>query len=172
MTLLFQYGSNTLAERLNSDDRLCGDARDLGLATTIDAFELSFETWSKKEEGYAAANLRANAGRRIIGVLYEVPDYLISRETARPRGRKSMDQIEGSNYERRPIVIEQTNGDQVEALTYLVREPAEGLRTSLKYAGYILQGLRNHNAPEDYIEYVKQRVTANNPALARDIAGL
>lgn len=169
MALLFQYGSNTLAERLNSDERLCGDARDLGLATTIDAFELSFDVWSKKGQ-YAASNLRPNIGRRIIGVLYEVPDFLIARETAKPRGRKSMDQIEGPNYERRTISVERLNGEHVEALTYLVKEPIDGLLTSFEYAGYIVEGLRGHDAPGEYVNYVKERAIANNPALANELA--
>jgi hypothetical protein len=80
MMLVFQYGSNAWAERLNSADRLRGDARDLGLVSTESAFELSFDVWSTKND-CAAANLRQSAGRQIWGVLYEVPEFLMGRDT-------------------------------------------------------------------------------------------
>lgn len=50
MALVFQYGSNTSPDRLNTDDRLCGDAQSLGAVITEDDFELDFTIWSNGNE--------------------------------------------------------------------------------------------------------------------------
>src|SRR5438045_3551831 len=100
MALVFQYGSNTSSGRLNSDDRLRGDARDLGLVRTQASFELHFDVWSETNK-CAAADIREDSVRQIFGVLYEIPDYLMSRTTS--GARKSLDEIEGRRYERRLI---------------------------------------------------------------------
>lgn len=76
MSLVFQYGSNTSAPRLNSADRLNGRAQVVGRARTRKRFELGFDVWSKGNE-CAAANIRRSlCGRRIWGVLYQVPAWL------------------------------------------------------------------------------------------------
>src|SRR5262245_37072405 len=100
MALVFQYGSNTSSSRLNSPHRIKDDAESIVLAVTVETFELDFTTWSKKNN-CAAADLREGLGRRIYGVLYKIPDYLLARETAAPR--KSLDGIEGRNYRRQVI---------------------------------------------------------------------
>ncbi len=54
MTYVFQYGSNTLPSRFNSEDRLRGDARSLGAVYTEDEFELDFDVWSVSNQCAAA----------------------------------------------------------------------------------------------------------------------
>ncbi len=171
MALVFQYGSNTSSTRLNSVDRLRGDAKDLGLVCTQATFQLAFDVWSSTNN-CAAADIFEGAGRVIWGVLYEVPDYLIDRATA--GARRSLDAIEGSRYQRRSIGVQKPNGTQVEGnvITYTVRTPEPALRTSLDYASHIVAGLREHGAPDEYIAYVKSRVIANNPAQAADLERL
>jgi hypothetical protein len=73
MPLVFQYGSNCDAERLNGPNRLRGDARDLGRALTVEEFDITFNK-RHSENGSAAADLiKPRKGRsRIWGVLYEV----------------------------------------------------------------------------------------------------
>jgi hypothetical protein len=167
MALVFQYGSNTSSVRLNSADRLCGDAKDLGLACTQAMFELDFDVWSCKNK-CAAADIREGAGRVIWGVLYDIPDHLIETQAA-SGARKSLDAIEGQRYQRRPIDVQKPNGTPVnKVITYTVRTPTPhpALRTTFDYASHILRGLREHNAPDEYVAYVKIRVIANNPALA------
>lgn len=108
----------------------------------------------------------------IWGVLYEIPDYLIERATA--GDRRSLDAIEGSRYQRWPILVQKADGTPVkgEVITYTVRAPQPGLRTSLDYVSHIVAGLREHGAPDDYVAYVKERAIANNPALAADVERL
>jgi hypothetical protein len=171
MALVFQYGSNTHFDRLNANDRLRGDARPVGVACTKDSFELDFDVWSKGNK-CAAADLMPGLGRKIWGVLYEIPDYLIHRETSGKR--KSLDAIEGEgiNYTRREIALTKLDGESIKAMTYVVRNRISGHKTSLEYASHIVIGLREHNVPSEYIDYVKERIVANNPSLKDSVEAL
>lgn len=171
--LVFQYGSNMSSERINSADRLKGDARDLGLVKTAERFELNFDVWSKGNN-CGASDIREGGNREIWGVLYEVPEYLLDRKTAKARKRKSLDAIEGKLYARRNIAVQRPDGTVVEGqvITYTVVNPMDTQPTSLAYATHILTGLREHDAPDEYVLYVKQRSLNSNPALAEGIANL
>jgi hypothetical protein len=171
MALVSQYGSNTSSDRLNHPDRLRGDAVDLGLVRTRETFEFDFDVWSTTNN-CAASDIRPGGDRNIWGVLYRIPDYLIDRSTSGTR--KSLDAIEGPNYERNSIAVVWPNGIAVgdDVITYTVRAPQAGLQTALSYVTHILQGLRDHKAPEEYIEYVKSRIISNNPSLRLEIEGL
>ena len=171
MAFVFQYGSNCSEARLNSPDRLRGDARDLGLAETVDNYELDFDVWSTGNN-CAASNLRLRGDAPAQGVLYEVPDYLMSRATAAPRGRRSFDQIEGPAYRRQAIRVKKRDGTIVDAETYLVINPQPNQRTSADYVRYIVQGLRNHGADAAYIQKVKDIAARNNPAIAQQVQAL
>jgi molybdopterin/thiamine biosynthesis adenylyltransferase len=171
--LVFQYGSNTSRARLNAPERLNGDARDLGLVRTREPFEFDFDVWSEKNQCFAS-DIRHGGSRQIWGVLYEIPAFLIDRKTAKARGRQSLDAIEGKLYARREIAVEKPDGTPIDApvITYTVIEPKDTQPTSLEYVTHILSGLREHNAPADYIAYVKRRIIASNTALAFDIEKL
>jgi hypothetical protein len=173
MALVFQYGSNADPNRLNSHDRLRGDARSVGTAYTEDSFQLDFTVWSDRNN-CAAADIVPGGGRTIWGVLYEVPDFLIRRDTA--GDRRSLDAIEGegTNYERVPIRLRRPDATRIEqeVITYIVINRRFGLQTSLEYVRHIIVGLRAHNVPGEYVEYVKERVTTSNPTLTGEIAGL
>jgi AIG2-like family len=174
MALVFQYGSNADSERLNSTTRLQGEAKPIGIAYTEQDFELDFTVWSKTN-ACAAADIVPCSGRKIWGVIYEIPDYLIKRETA-PSNRKSLDSIEGAgtNYKRIPIDLRYLNGLPVEGetITYVVLKRTSDIQTSLEYASHILKGLREQKVPDEYIEYVKRRIGANNPDLKNEIKHL
>src|SRR5438874_2305074 len=151
--LVFQYGSNTSSKRLNSSDRLQGQARDLGLVRTSENYELTFDTWSKSNK-CAASDLRPGGKSPAWGVLYEIPDDLVIGD--RQPGRKTLDRIEGPNYERRLVEVVGADGSPIgqTVYTYTVKNPEEGHQTSPEYVGHILEGLREHGAPQEYIERV------------------
>ena len=69
------------------------------------------------KRGCAAADIVRKHGGKVWGVLYDVPDYLINRETAKARGRRSFDEIEGEgkNYNRETIKVRRQNGNIVSA---------------------------------------------------------
>ena len=154
MSLVFQYGSNTSSRRLNSEKRLAGEALVVGLAHTLEPYQLDFTVWSR-QNGCAAADIAPGAGRTIWGVLYRIPAHRIERRGA------------GRNYVRVPIDVRLADGALVsgEVITYVVRQRRDGLVTSLAYARHIIEGLREHDAPAEYLDYVKQRIICNNATL-------
>lgn len=164
MALVFQYGSNMSVARLNGEDRLTGDAKPICVAKTIEPFELIFSVWSKSNNCAAADLLPSKTGRNIYGVLYEVPDFLLSRDTAKQKSRKSLDAIEGegTNYVRATIGLIANDGEKARAITYLVKNRQVNLKTSAAYVGHILAGLREHNMPYEYYQYVRSKIIENN----------
>jgi len=163
MTLVFQFGSNCSTVRMNGADRLDGAARPIGIAETVDEFQLAFDVWSKKN-ACAAANIVRTPGKKVWGVLYEVPDNRMDANTP-PPGTKSFDEIEGPRYTRTRIKVRRPDGKIVEAFTYLVIAPQKGISTSFGYVSHVISGLREHGAPEEYIRDVKQLAGENNPCL-------
>ncbi|MGD0330215.1 MAG: gamma-glutamylcyclotransferase family protein [Nitrososphaeria archaeon] len=133
-------------------------------AKTICDYELDFTVWSGGNN-CAAADMVCKKGSKVWGVVYEIPDYLIERESARKQGRKSLDEIEGSKYERKPIELEKEDGEIIKAQTYVVINKCKGLKTSYEYTKYIIDGLEEHEIPENYIEKVKHKIVENNPDL-------
>jgi cation transport regulator ChaC len=173
MALVFQYGSNCSEGQINGNDRLCGDAKFIAIAETIDDYQLAFDVWSTKRE-CAASDIVASPGNKVWGVLYEVPDFLIERQTAAEHKRKSLDAIEGegANYKRESIAVRRENGQIVNAITYRVQTPKPDLKTNLEYVRHIVKGLRERGVREDYIEQVKKIAATNNPAIATQVKEL
>lgn len=171
MALVFQYGSNCSDRQINSGDRLRGDARSVDIAETLEDFELAFDVQSAGR-GCAAADIVRKHGGKVWGVLYEVPDFLIGRETAKAHGRRSFDAIEGECYKRETIKVRRQNGDIVPALTYTVKDPTPGLKTNIDYVRHIVGGLREHKVADEYIAKVKAIAAANNPDIAAEVEEL
>jgi hypothetical protein len=170
MALVFQFGSNCADSQINGEERLRGDAKFVALVRTVEDFALAFNVWSKNRN-CAASDIVPHPGTKVWGALYEVPDDLIERKSARARGRKSLDEIEGEgmNYGRESIAVCGADGKKITAQTYRVKNPKPNLRTSLEYVGYILTGLRERGAAEEYIASVKKIAIQNNPELASSI---
>jgi hypothetical protein len=173
MALVFQYGSNCSDSEINSRDRLRGDAKFAGIAETVEDFELAFDVDSTNR-GCAASDIVRMPGSKVWGVLYEIPDYLLGRQSAQARGRKSFDAIEGegSNYKRETIQVRRPNGEIVSVLTYTVKDPKPGLRTNIAYVRHIVYGLREHKISDEYIANVKAIAAANNPDIAEEVEKL
>jgi hypothetical protein len=173
MTLVFQYGSNCLESEINSQSRLCNDARFVGIAETVEDFELSFDVQSTGRR-CAAADIVRKPGGKAWGVLYEVPDWLINRETAKARSRKSFDEIEGegTNYKREMIKVRCPDDKILSALTYTVKCPKTGLKTNADYVRHIVYGLREHGVSDGYIATLKTIAVSNNPDIAAEVAKL
>jgi hypothetical protein len=172
VALVFQYGSNCLESQINSRERLCGDAKFICKAVAED-FELTFDVWSKNR-ACAAADIVFKRGSKVWGALYEIPDYLIRRNTSKEKGRKSLDAIEGEgiNYRQEMIVVRRGSNEVVTALTYRVIDPKPALETGLHYVRHLVDGLRERGVAEEYITEVKRIAAANNPAIALQLESL
>ncbi len=171
--LVFQYGSNCLDSQINGKDRLEGDAKFISTAETVDDYEIAFDVFSKTRH-CATADIVRRPGGRVWGALYEIPDCLISRETAKALNRTSLDAIEGegTNYQRNEIQVRTPDGQVVTALTYTVINPQDGLKTDLDYVRYIIAGPRERGVPGEYIDKVKEIAAANNRGIADGVARL
>jgi hypothetical protein len=165
--LVFQYGSNMSSARLNDATRLNGAASFCKLVSTVEPYDLAFTVWSHSNQCAAADIVPNPDGRSIIGVLYEIPDCLIARASAKSKGRKSLDAIEreGVNYRRTTIQLADFEGDRIRATTYVVRERRSGLKTSRDYAQHLVDGMVEHPFPDDYRRYVIRQIELNNPQL-------
>jgi cation transport regulator ChaC len=153
MPLIFQYGSNCTAARLNGPNRLIVHAADRGRAQTVEDFDITFDVYSQTN-GCAAADFIATPGRSTWGVLYEVPEDFIRGE--QPGGQRTLEQIEGNRYAPETITVRNEAGEEILATTFLVKpsERREGLWTSAAYVSWIVYGLRAHGVPEEYIAHV------------------
>lgn len=172
MTLVFQYGSNMSEARLNGADRLVGDATPIGIARTAEPFELMFSVWSKKNDSAAANLVSSETGRSIYGVVYDIPNFLLSRDTAIEHNRVSLDAIEGKKYVRKIIDLINPDGSKFSAITYVVKNPETGHQTSLAYVKHILLGLNEHDIPEEYCQYVLSQIIENNSELEQELLAL
>lgn len=145
MALIFQYGSNCTAGRLNGPKRLNGAARDLGRAQTLEDFDIAFDVASKSN-GCAASDLVRAPGQKAWGVLYELSAEALEK----------LRRVEGNRYEEKPVRVIDENGAEREAITFVVREGdrREGLATSAAYVSWIVYGLRDHGVAEDWIDHV------------------
>ena len=163
MSVIFQYGSNCTAARLNSPRRLNGHATDFGKAQTVGEYEIAFNVPSQTN-GCAAADLvkADGTGRHAWGVLYEVADEFIRGK--RTDGQKTLEQIEGTLYEEKRILVRNEVGEEIEAITFLAKskQPPEELWTSVAYVSYIVYGLRAHRVSEDYIIHITKVAVQTN----------
>jgi cation transport regulator ChaC len=153
MPLIFQYGSTCDAARLKGPQRLNSHAESRGAACTVEDFDIQFDVYSHTN-GCAAADLVSIPGLMVWGVLYEIPaDFIRGRRTD---GQKTLAQIEGEKYEERTIRVRDRDGTGSDAITFMVKQPEVryGLWTSADYVGHIVQGLRDHDVPDEYIQHV------------------
>ena len=175
MVIVFQYGSNCLESEINSPRRLDGKAKFLDVAKTVANYELAFDVYAKAKNRQCGAvdilKLEISENEVVWGVLWEVPNYMIHRETAKAKGVNSLDAIEGEgiNYRRRRVLVQRPNGKRLMPLTYVVINPnLQGVETSMEYAQLIINGLREHvkhGIPHEYIEKIKIIIKKNNPKI-------
>lgn len=169
MSLVFQYGSNASQGRLLGPTRLNGNGRVVGRAETVEDYDIAFDVWSTTN-GCAAADLVPTPGRKAWGVLYEIPDGFI--RGSRPDGQKTLERIEGSNYEEKKIRVRRPGREPEEAVTFVVKpdKRSKGLWTSAEYVGWIVQGLREQGVPEAYVQHVIDVALATNAAAGGAVA--
>ena len=116
---VFQYGSNCSATRLNSRERLGGAAIPIGIAETVEEYQLQFDVWSDGNN-CAAADIVKTEGKKVWGVLYEIPSDFVRGK--REDKRKTLQQIEGKSYGAIRICLRDTCGIEQRATTFVARK--------------------------------------------------
>ncbi|MCK4443146.1 MAG: gamma-glutamylcyclotransferase, partial [Thermoplasmata archaeon] len=168
MTLVWQYGSNMDQARLNSPQRLRGNAKYVGLAIKR-GYILGFPRSNRKKIGTAGI-VEGRKDNLVIGALYDVPDDCI----------ECFDAIEGTasgSYERFNDFEVEAFSDNlkanrpgtVKAVTYLANAKPGEHPTSANYANHILRGILDYDMPRDYFEKTKETILKNNPHLRHEL---
>lgn len=164
MPLIFQYGSNCDADRLNSKERLNGTVEDRGRAQTVDEYDIAFNKWSTENKRAAADLVKPrNGGRRIWGVVYQ---------DSRAAFKKLKGEIEGPSYRPQRIMVVDAIGATKRVTTFRVKRKSRrtGLYTTEEYVAHIVKGLRAHGVEDldpAYIQHIIDVAVRTN-AVATD----
>ena len=124
----FAYGTN-----LNRKQMLehCPESKSKFIAT-LHHYKLVFVGWSRQWRG-GVASIRPFRGARAAGAIYEVSEADLKR----------LDRYEGSDYRRLNVIVNDEDGEPVEAITYIKTEQAEETKPSLEYLSIIRQGYKD-----------------------------
>ncbi|MBI1852370.1 MAG: gamma-glutamylcyclotransferase [Planctomycetes bacterium] len=153
MALVFQYGSNATRARLLGPKRLNGHGDVIGPAETVEDYDIAFDVFSTTNK-CAAGDLVPTPGRKAWGVLYDIPDEFIRGK--RKDDQKTLENIEGSNYEEKEIRVRRPGREPMTSVTFLVKRDkrSTGLITGAWYVSWIVYGLREQGVPEEYVQHV------------------
>lgn len=123
----FAYGSNMDKERM-IERGLNFTSRQFG---KLDGYKLVF---NKKSKQGMAANIEQSNIEYIEGVLYDFPDNELS----------NLDSKEGypNHYDRIQVVVLTSDGDSIEATTYIAKQDKiiNGLSPKKEYLSHLLKG--------------------------------
>jgi gamma-glutamylcyclotransferase len=136
--LYFAYGSNMERVQLK---RRCPKAKFVSAAVLPD-HELVFSGNSRMWGG-AIADIRATAGKKIEGVLWEISES----------ERKALDEYEGypDLYVRTEVQVRTTAGKVVTAFAYVMANPGREASPSKPYKRLLISGAEEHGLSEAYI---------------------
>src|SRR4029453_13165375 len=105
------------------------------------------------------ANICAEAGARICGVLYQLTNDAAGR----------LDRTEGVEqgvYRRIPVTVTVDGDQRIEAFAYQSTLTMDGRRPSARYIGLLLEGAREHRLPDEYVRYLESIELAVDERLA------
>jgi gamma-glutamylcyclotransferase (GGCT)/AIG2-like uncharacterized protein YtfP len=157
--LYFAYGSNMLAERLQSR---CKSARVRGVARA-QGFAVLFSKRSKDGSGKATLSCSETDGACAYGVVYEIDETELAM----------LGQIEGvgSGYNRVADFDVQTEPDGVTLTVTTYKADPHAVDVGLKpydwYLDLVLAGARQHRLPVEYIEMLTATPSVIDPIPAR-----
>jgi len=137
----FAYGSNMNRAQMKSR---AGEVLEEQVAALLN-FELVFNR--RVRGGTATANIRPAPGKRILGVLYRIPDAAF----------RNLDRFEGvpQHYRRTEVKVTGAKGQLVNAQVYIATKVEKGLRPSAHYLQTILTGAAEYGLPAEYVEEIK-----------------
>lgn len=145
MSFYFAYGSNM--ERARLEERI-GAVIDHGVATLKD-YRIAFNKQSLYGSG--KTNIMPAEQQDVLGVQYELSEEQL----------KILDDNE-KGYVRVPMAVD-VRGKVTEVQTYVALEKRinNDLRPTAEYLGYLINGARDHNFPEEYQKLLKGFEVAN-----------
>ena len=124
----FAYASNL--NRKQMQER-CPESKPKFTAT-LHHYRLVFVGWSRQWRG-GVASIRPFRGEKVRGAIYEVSEECLRR----------LDRYEGSDYRRLNVIVNNEDGEPVEAVTYIRTQQAEETKPSAEYVSIIQQGYKD-----------------------------
>ncbi len=99
---------------------------------TLYHYQLVFVGWSRQWRG-GIATIRPIRGGKVLGAIYEVTEECL----------RQLDRYEGNDYRRLNVIINNEDGEPVEAVTYIRSEQAESTKPSAEYLSFLQQGYKD-----------------------------
>jgi gamma-glutamylcyclotransferase (GGCT)/AIG2-like uncharacterized protein YtfP len=138
--LYFSYGSFLDSETLKKH---APNAKYMKKAVLLD-FEVQFNFLSKTYDG-GVTGVEPAAGKKALGVLYEVPLNEIEK----------LDIIEGvpaGIYYRQTVTVLDEDENEHKAETYRTTDPMGPFTPTRRYLGLLIKGAKEHSLDHDYIK--------------------
>lgn len=148
--IIFAYGSNMNEEWLRSR---APSAEVIGRARLPNKRMVCNK---KGKDGSGKANLVDSPKDVVWGVLYEIDSAELER----------LDKAEGG-YQRTTLQILTEQGNTIEAEVYISTKLTNDATPYNWYKDLILKGAREHQLPEDYLEYLEQFPSKDDPRKGR-----
>lgn len=124
----FAYASNL---NLRQMQERCPDSLPR-FPATLHHYQLAFISWSRQWRG-GTATIRPFRGGKVLGAIYEVSEDCLRR----------LDKYEGRDYRRLNVIVNNEDGEPVEAVTYIRSGQAEPAKPSKEYLAVIQQGYKD-----------------------------
>lgn len=121
----FAYDTNLSKEQMRQH---CPGSKS-GFLATLYNYKLIFIGWSRQWRGGTASIRRAN-GERVLGAVYTITPECLQR----------LDRIQGGNWQQLNIAVNNEDGEQIKAITYVNMKQTEETRPSPEYLAVIQQG--------------------------------
>jgi len=99
---------------------------------TLHNYKLIFVGWSRQWRG-GTASIRRASGDRVPGAVYEVSAECLQR----------LDKYEGSDSQRLNVIVNDEDGEPIEAITYIKMRQTEENKPSPEYLAIIRQGYKD-----------------------------
>ena len=100
---------------------------------TLHNYKLIFVGWSRQWRG-GTASIRRASGEKVLGAIYEVSEECL-RRLDRYEG-------EGSDSQRLKVIVNDEDGEPIEAITYIKMRQTEETKPSAEYVSIIRQGYK------------------------------
>ena len=143
--MYFAYGSNLDYPQMMAR---CPRARLIGPAR-LDGYRICFPRRSFVR-ATAVASIEPSSGSSVWGALYEIEEGDVDRLDSR-EGYYPGAPAERSVARRIPVTVKPSDGEPVEAMTYVLKPVADPGLPSADYLSVIINGAIACRAPEDYI---------------------
>lgn len=157
----FAYGSNMSTLRLK---QRTASARPVARAR-LPGHRLAFHKFSKVDlSGKCDIPQSDDPEHYVIGVVFEID----------PREKTLLDSIEGlgKGYEIKEVTVIGENNNRYRAFAYYATKIDSRLKPYHWYKEHVLRGAREHGFPIDYIDWLEEIESINDPDPDRSIAQL